>query len=52
MGEGRGEMEVGRSGCGRNGLEGVVVWMAAGMEGGRERGVWSKVEIRIGVGWI
>jgi len=51
-------MEVGRSGCGRNGLEGVVVWMAAGMEGlvvskgGRERGVWSEVEIRIGVGWI
>jgi len=32
-GEGRGEMEVGRSGCGRSGLEGVVVWMAAGTEG-------------------
>jgi len=45
MRDGRGETEVGRSGCGRNGLEGVVVWMAAGMgglsreQGGAERGV-------------
>lgn len=55
MRDGRWEMEVGRSGCGRKwfGRSGWVDGSGYGRvsreQGGAERGVWSEVEIRI---WV